>query len=1107
MVFRHHRWGQRAFGPQEASARNVSSWHNRTNESGTLIRPLSVVPSECVSLPAPGGVRAENCKLLTVTVDLTGGLHRLGRYSVHVHSPPPADCGESAVGYVDIVPRAIATDTAPRSVCEGAVHQIAVDGAYFLVSNGRPPVVNLQRIERTWDAVMDSSAVRSRLAHEAMTPSSAYGVLTHSPVFGAGGVMGVDVRSNVFGVFGNSSQNSTNGTNSTRRYNILLEEDNNRITDVRVTAVNCTPIDLYNSTLESCTRMLLEFDTTNHPFGLYAVGIVNLPVVDCCACGEKMPTLVNIVPRAEVHATGPTHVCEGGVHTMTVSGSYFVSTDGAPPTVSLGLLDDSWASVQATADVPRPVSEDKRARGIAAETQNASHVIAASVLSSTGCSNVSTAGSAMVVCDELVISFNTSGQLLGQYGLFVVNLPLADCCDCIQSESMRIDVVPRAEVHATGPTHVCEGGVHTMTVSGSYFVSTDGAPPTVSLGLLDDSWASVQATADVPRPVSEDKRARGIAAETQNASHVIAASVLSSTGCSNVSTAGSAMVVCDELVISFNTSGQLLGQYGLFVVNLPLADCCDCIQSESMRIDVVPRAEVHATKTTIVCQGSVHTMIVTGSYFLVTNDSVPVVSLGLLANTWNETQLQQDLTAPSSVSKRARGIAADTYSASHIISAKVLSAGDCTHVSTAGLSIESCEMIQIEFDAREQLLGQYGVYVVNLPLADCCDCVQSQTTTIDVVPRAHVVQVEPTAVCEGGQREVIVTGRYFLDLDGVPPRVQLEFINSDWNATLPATATGAAVSGAPAATSNMPTNTTAMQNTTANWQNVTRPGNESLQANTTLPASLPQDQWRTVPVPSVEMKGCTGINASHSQLRSCRTMIIRFNTSRRIAGLYRMAIRNLLPEECCACDERVHGLIDIVPRAQILDVFPPAVCTNSTHAIAVTGVHMATTNGVPPTVALRRITSQWTSDIPNTTMTPPWAGAENTSLAYSIDMDSIAPQNCTRTAANNLTLRRCNELDLTLRTHGILPGLYSVSVTNLPVVDCCDCMEEMSGEILIVPSESTGPTVGGGGVCSQCDIAHVNQLKLLARTRYAHCVCTWWYCCGNKRDAWASSLT
>ena len=961
MVFRHHRWGQRAFGPQEASARNVSSWHNRTNESGTLIRPLSVVPSECVSLPAPGGVRAENCKLLTVTVDLTGGLHRLGRYSVHVHSPPPADCGESAVGYVDIVPRAIATDTAPRSVCEGAVHQIAVDGAYFLVSNGRPPVVNLQRIERTWDAVMDSSAVRSRLAHEAMTPSSAYGVLTHSPVFGAGGVMGVDVRSNVFGVFGNSSQNSTNGTNSTRRYNILLEEDNNRITDVRVTAVNCTPIDLYNSTLESCTRMLLEFDTTNHPFGLYAVGIVNLPVVDCCACGEKMPTLVNIVPRAEVHATGPTHVCEGGVHTMTVSGSYFVSTDGAPPTVSLGLLDDSWASVQATADVPRPVSEDKRARGIAAETQNASHVIAASVLSSTGCSNVSTAGSAMVVCDELVISFNTSGQLLGQYGLFVVNLPLADCCDCIQSESMRIDVVPRAEVHAT--------------------------------------------------------------------------------------------------------------------------------------------------KTTIVCQGSVHTMIVTGSYFLVTNDSVPVVSLGLLANTWNETQLQQDLTAPSSVSKRARGIAADTYSASHIISAKVLSAGDCTHVSTAGLSIESCEMIQIEFDAREQLLGQYGVYVVNLPLADCCDCVQSQTTTIDVVPRAHVVQVEPTAVCEGGQREVIVTGRYFLDLDGVPPRVQLEFINSDWNATLPATATGAAVSGAPAATSNMPTNTTAMQNTTANWQNVTRPGNESLQANTTLPASLPQDQWRTVPVPSVEMKGCTGINASHSQLRSCRTMIIRFNTSRRIAGLYRMAIRNLLPEECCACDERVHGLIDIVPRAQILDVFPPAVCTNSTHAIAVTGVHMATTNGVPPTVALRRITSQWTSDIPNTTMTPPWAGAENTSLAYSIDMDSIAPQNCTRTAANNLTLRRCNELDLTLRTHGILPGLYSVSVTNLPVVDCCDCMEEMSGEILIVPSESTGPTVGGGGVCSQCDIAHVNQLKLLARTRYAHCVCTWWYCCGNKRDARASSLT
>ena len=51
---------------------------------------------------------------------------------------------------------------------------------------------------------------------------------------------------------------------------------------------------------------------------------------------------------------------------------------------------------------------------------------------------------------------------------------------------------------------------------------------------------------------------------------------------------------------------------------------------------------------------------------------------------------------------------------------------------------------------------------------------------LDVVPRAVVEDVLPTAVCEGAEHEIEITGHYFLNTDGAPPLVTLRHISWTW---------------------------------------------------------------------------------------------------------------------------------------------------------------------------------------------------------------------------------------------------------------------------------------------------------------------------------------
>ena len=811
----------------------------------------------------------------------------LPNITLTIPSPTESDCSDRADGLLVLVPPAKVDTVSPAAICEGDVQTVTIVGEFFLAVEGQPPRVELRRVRDPWNA--STLAVNYNDTADLIVPVTV----------------------------------EASGC-----------EELPRPTAVGVVA-------------ESCNVLTITLDVRRkdrHLLGQYTVHVLSAPPA---SCWEETVGTIDVVPQAEVAVTAPTAFCDGAEHRMHVTGQHFIKANGTPPVVSLGLVAHTWGNhtpPQSAPDWGPPMllaanATNKAARGLQDEVDNITHVVHVKVLSMSNCTSISTFGYPVETCTGMHVEFSTVGQLSAQYKLFVINLPLVGCCDCIQRVTTNVDIVPRAEVAATAPTAVCQGASHEMQVTGRFFIKSDGVAPTVTLGYVADTWRTFLQPSDMPSPAAVSKAGRGIQNETANVSHAIAAVVESMSGCRNVTTSHVTMEVCSMMQIRFNATDQFAAQYKLYVVNMPIEACCDCLQRVSTTLDIVPRAEVVATAPTAVCQGASHEMQITGRLFIKSDGVVPTVTLGYVADTWRTFLQPSDMPSPAAVSKAGRGIQNETANVSHAIAAVVESMSGCRNVTTSHVTMEVCSMMQIRFNATDQFAAQYKLYVVNMPIEACCDCLQRVSTTLDIVPRVEIDRVGPTAVCEGGARNVAINGRFFMTTNGEPPLMPLANVSSNWSSNT---------------------------------------------MNTIQTTVTPFD--------------CEPVQMSHLVSTVCTRVDLAFSTKAVGLGLYRVTARNLPVNKCCGCIEHTAGSIDVVPRADLRNVFPPAVCSDANHEVRITGFNFVATNGEPPTVALRPARANW---LPKSGQATPPAAKEAWMTSkpddtYTLDPSDVRALECTK---------------------------------------------------------------------------------------------------------------
>jgi len=263
----------------------------------------------------------------------------------------------------------------------------------------------------------------------------------------------------------------------------------------------------------------------------------------------------------------------------------------------------------------------------------------------------------------------------------------------------------------------------------------------------------------------------------------------------------------------------------------------------------------------------------------------------------------------------------------------------CRNVTTSHVTMEVCSMMQIRFNATDQFAAQYKLFVVNMPIEACCDCLQRVSTTLDIVPRVEIDRVGPTAVCEGGARNVAINGRFFMTTNGEPPLMPLANVSSNWSSNT---------------------------------------------MNTIQTTVTPFD--------------CEPVQMSHLVSTVCTRVDLAFSTKAVGLGLYRVTARNLPVNKCCGCIEHTAGSIDVVPRADLRNVFPPAVCSDANHQVRITGFNFVATNGEPPTVALRPARANW---LPKSGQATPPAAKEAWMTSkpddtYTLDPSDVRALECTK---------------------------------------------------------------------------------------------------------------
>ncbi len=153
---------------------------------------------------------------------------------------------------------------------------------------------------------------------------------------------------------------------------------------------------------------------------------------------------LTIVPPPEITVVDPDLVCleQGGVD-LTISGTGFIDNDGALPTVSIGELSLSAASLGECQQLEGPSGTVQR-------------------------------------CNQLTVNLPQQSLIEGAYVVSVTNPATADCTS---TETITIAVVPGPVIDSVDPDMFCGDQQDVdLTVTGTGFLDVDGTLPTVEVG-------------------------------------------------------------------------------------------------------------------------------------------------------------------------------------------------------------------------------------------------------------------------------------------------------------------------------------------------------------------------------------------------------------------------------------------------------------------------------------------------------------------------------------------------------------------------------------------------------------------------------------------------
>jgi hypothetical protein len=183
-------------------------------------------------------------------------------------------------------------------------------------------------------------------------------------------------------------------------------------------------------------------------------------------------------------------------------------------------------------------------------------------------------------------------------------------------------------------------------------------------------------------------------------------------------------------------------------LTLPAEAEADCAVSGQHYLVLVPPADVATVTPAAVCEGTTHTVVIRGEFFLTVENQVPVVMLEQIEQTWAAVET---LRPDDPISKT-----------SPVISTIVKDITDCVDVPVLNLSTTSCKELTIEFDTVGRPLGLYAVLITNpwsvfvrifsltrvyILMHDGCSGGCSYIFVVGRVWRTHLVSLNSVSLC------------------------------------------------------------------------------------------------------------------------------------------------------------------------------------------------------------------------------------------------------------------------------------------------------------------------------------------------------------------------
>lgn len=287
------------------------------------------------------------------------------------------------------------------------------------------------------------------------------------------------------------------------------------------------------------------------PTGLHTIRVTN----GNGHAGE-WPQALLALPRPQVTAVAPDLLCADADGQLTLTGSFFLRNGTALPRVV--------AAAVASDPIELAVTEMGQCRLLPGE-------------------------SGTEACTEITVAVPRGTLPAGDtwlgYGLVVTN---PDPAGCHSSDAIRVTMVPAPALTAVAPALVCTAqGDTVLTITGSGFLTVDGAAPTLAVGA--SSYETV------------------------------------ASDCEPVTGPSEAVQRCATLSATIPEDDLAPGAYDVVVTNPAPADC---VSSNTLSLVVVPPPSVTAVVPDLACVAQSDVSVsIEGSGFLTIDDGAGTISL------------------------------------------------------------------------------------------------------------------------------------------------------------------------------------------------------------------------------------------------------------------------------------------------------------------------------------------------------------------------------------------------------------------------------------------------------------------------------------------------